>query len=418
MKKVLLFSFFLLAGLVTSQILPHALSRETYDILKGILDTLMFICLSYIMINVGREFELDQSKWRSYVNDYFIAMATAAAPWIFVAVYFMLLLPSGYFGDWNAWKENLLLSRFAAPTSAGILFTMLAAAGLRNVWIYKKTQTLAIFDDLDTILLMIPLQILMIGFKWQLLFIIVIVGALLWLGWAKLGRYAINQSAGMLIIYSVAIVFVCQAVYVITKKYFGPEGGIHIEVLLPAFVLGMLMKPIHSGAARTSGDSFRLKNYLFRPMAPDTPNPVSDTLSYIFMFLVGMSTPLFIQGDMEGFQGTVPSSITASQPMMSWGLIALHVVLVTLLSNIGKLFPLFFYRDRKVKERLALSVGMFTRGEVGAGIIIIALGYNLGGPALIIAILSLVLNLILTGGFVVIVKRLAIQVYGKNSIGV
>ena len=37
-----------------------------------------------------------------------------------------------------------------------------------------------------------------------------------------------------------------------------------------------------------------------------------------------------------------------------------------------------FYRDRKLSERLALSIGMFTRGEVGAGIIFIALGYNLG----------------------------------------
>ena len=38
---------------------------------------------------------------------------------------------------------------------------------------------------------------------------------------------------------------------------------------------------------------------------------------------------------------------------------------------------------------------MFTRGEVGAGVIFIALGYSLGGPALIISVLTLVLNLIL-----------------------
>ena len=38
---------------------------------------------------------------------------------------------------------------------AGILFTMLAAAGLKASWVYKKVQVLAIFDDLDTILLMI-----------------------------------------------------------------------------------------------------------------------------------------------------------------------------------------------------------------------------------------------------------------------
>lgn len=98
--------------------------------------------------------------------------------------------------------------------------------------------------------------------------------------------------------------------------------------------------------------------------------------------------------------------------MLSWGMIALHVVVVSLLSNLGKLVPLFFYRDRKISERLALSIGMFTRGEVGAGVIFIALGYNLGGPALVISVLTIVLNLILTGGFVLIVKRLALKSYG------
>lgn len=82
--------------------------------------------------------------------------------------------------------------------------------------------------------------------------------------------------------------------------------------------------------------------------------------------------------------------------MMSWGTIAVHVLIVSLLSNLGKLFPVFFYRDRKLSERLALSIGMFTRGEVGAGVIFIALGYNLGGPVLIVSVLTIVLNLILT----------------------
>lgn len=48
---------------------------------------------------------------------------------------------------------------------------------------------------------------------------------------------------------------------------------------------------------------------------------------------------------------------------------------------------------------------MFTRGEVGAGIIFIALGYNLGGPALMISVLTIVFNLILTGIFVVWVEN-------------
>ena len=88
-------------------------------------------------------------------------MATAALPWFMIAIYYVfILLPPEFWNSWEAWKENLLLSRFAAPTSAGILFTMLAAIWLKSSWIYKKIQVLAIFDDLDTILLMIPLQII------------------------------------------------------------------------------------------------------------------------------------------------------------------------------------------------------------------------------------------------------------------
>lgn len=155
MKKILLFSFFLVIGLVVSQFLP-AMVGENYSMVKTISNTLLYVCLAFIMINVGREFEMDKTRWKSYTEDYFIAMATAAFPWIFVALYYMfVLLPDIYWSSGEAWKENLLLSRFAAPTSAGILFTMLAAAGLKASWVYKKVQVLAIFDDLDTILLMI-----------------------------------------------------------------------------------------------------------------------------------------------------------------------------------------------------------------------------------------------------------------------
>jgi len=62
-----------------------------------------------------------------------------------------------------------------------------------------------------------------------------------------------------------------------------------------------------------------------------------------------------------------------------------------------------------LRERLALSIGMFARGEVGAGIIFIAIGYNIGGPLLAISVLTLVLNLILTGLFIVIVKNIMIK---------
>ena len=100
---------------------------------------------------------------------------------------------------------------------------------------------------------------------------------------------------------------------------------------------------------------------------------------------------------------------------MGWGEIAIHVLICTALSNIGKLLPVFFYRDRSLTERLALSIGMFTRGEVGAGIVFIALGYGLGGPLLAISLLTILTNLILTGFFVVLVKRLALKAEKESA---
>ena len=390
MRKVLSFSLFLMLGLVASQLLPGLLGPG-YSSFKATTDTLLYVCLGFIMINVGREFEIDKSRWRSYTADYFIAMATAALPWLLIVLYYVfVLLPAPLWGSPEAWKENLLLSRFAAPTSAGILFTMLAALKLKESWIYRKIQVLAIFDDLDTILLMIPLQILMIGLRWQMFAIVAIVAVLLVVGWRWQATWNVRQDWKRILGLSVIVCALTQAVYLATKHWYGAENSIHIEVLLPAFVVGMLMRHRHI----------------------DTPaeRRVATGISFLFMLLVGLSMPL-VTGSGAAAAADSAASVTASQPMMPWGILVLHVLAVSLLSNLGKLVPLFFYRDRSLSERLALSVGMFTRGEVGAGVIFIALGYNLGGPALSGSVLTRVRNLILTGGFVVWVKRLALKSY-------
>ena len=380
MKKIIFFSIFLVTGLVFSQILPDILG-DVYSGFRTIAVLTLSVALSFIMINVGREFELNKKQWRSYSKDYYVAMMTAALPWLFVAVYYMFLMPEGMFWDWDAWKENLLLSRFAAPTSAGILFTMLAAVGLKSSWIYKKIQTLAIFDDLDTILLMIPLQVLMVGLHWELHIIILVVFALLYLGWKQLNTYNLPQRWYHIFFYAIIVVSLSEGIYHSSKLVF--TNGVHIEVLLPAFVLGMIMKNRHN----ESDSDFKATNII----------------SYIFMFLVGMSMPVFI-GQLD-----TDTIAAVTHPVMGWGEIALHVVIVTILSNIGKLYPLLHYRDRRFSERLAISIGMFTRGEVGAGVIFIAIGYNIGGPLLAISVLTLVLNLLLTGFFILMVRKLALK---------
>ena len=389
MKKVLSFSLMLMVGLVLSQLLPLFMG-DSYGELKHMVEVMLGICLAFIMINVGREFEIDKSNVKVYVKDYLVAMLAAALPWIFIAAYYVFaLMPQEWWGMGDTWKETLLLSRFAAPTSAGILFSMLAAMKLQKSWIYQKAQTLAIFDDLDTIILMVPLQVAMIGtLNWQMMAMLTAIFGMFFIGWKYMSRFEMPQNWYAIFTYAVLVYGSTYLIYTVTKHFFGDKGAVHIEVLLPAFIFGMVIKNRH-----IEGKSEEV---------------VSSLISIVFMLLVGMSMPLIDLG------GSTPAaeeseSLIATIPMMSGWQIALHVLAVTLLSNLGKLAPMLFYRDRSLTERLALSVGMFARGEVGAGVIFIALGYNIGGPVLLISVLALVLNLILTIGFVYWVKHLAVK---------
>ena len=240
MRKVLSFSLFLMLGLIVSQLLPGTLGAG-YAAFKKCSDTLLYVCLGFIMINVGREFEIDKTRWRSYTADYFIAMATAALPWILIVLYYVfVLLPPELWTSGEAWKENLLLSRFAAPTSAGILFTMLAALSLKKSWIYKKIQVLAIFDDLDTILLMIPLQILMIGLRWQMFAIIAVVTLLLAVGWRWQATWNVRQDWKTILGLAVVVCALTQLVHhliLLSEIIFRSVGKLTQENILGIGVL-------------------------------------------------------------------------------------------------------------------------------------------------------------------------------------
>merc|ERR1719502_1747104 len=104
-------------------------------------------------------------------------MTAAGFPWILNALWFIFCL-----GEHNLpWEEALIAARFAAPTSAGILFTMLEAAGMKETWLFKKARILAIFDDLDTLLFMVPLKGIIVGPRWELSIDLIWVAVLLYI---------------------------------------------------------------------------------------------------------------------------------------------------------------------------------------------------------------------------------------------
>merc|ERR1719172_161946 len=84
-----------------------------------------------------------------------------------------------------------------------------------------------------------------------------------------------------------------------------------------------------------------------------------------------------------------------------------HVVAVSTLMVLGKMFPVAFYQtEANLRTRFALAMGMCPRGAVGAGVILISLDLGIKGEAVALAIVCLALNMVMTGGFILPVKRL------------
>lgn len=401
MRKVLVFSLLLIAGMAGSQVLPGALGGA-WKGLAEVVRLATMAALGFIMIHVGYEFEIDRSRPRSYAVDYGVAMTAAAFPWLFAALWFLLLLmPPGSIADFDAWKEALLVGRFAAPTSAGILFSMLAAAGLSATWVFRKARVLAIFDDLDTVLLMIPLKAMMVGLRWQLAVVVVIMAVMLWVAWRWLHRVRLPVTWPWVLGYAAVIVGVSEAIYR-ASKLIDDVVPIHIEVLLPAFVLGCVL-------ARPAGqDPHRDDAREGHQEGPESPGEqtVATVISGAFMVLVGLSMPSL----------ATTGGAAAGGP--GWGTLALHVLGLTLVINLGKMYSVLCYRrEATLRERLAVGIGMWPRGEVGAGVLVLSLSYGVGGAMVTVAIASLALNLLLTGLFILAVRRL-IGTAGRESTAV
>jgi len=391
--KIIIFSANLIIGLVISQVAGAVMDQEAKQVWKKVIGAITMCCLSFIMINVGYEFTINKSEVRSYAKDMTMAVGAAGLPWIFVAVYYMYCLPQDL-----TWPMALLAARFAAPTSAGVLFSMLEAAGLKKTWLFQKARILAIFDDLDTIILMIPLKAILVGFKWELLVEFVWIIVLLALAWWKLHAWRLPNQWYWTQLYAVLITVFIEVLYYVTKHHI-PMDAIHLEVLLPAFVLGCLIHVEEEEAAGSETDVVGCEgdaggSSIAKVSKVSMEEYIKTAISAFFMLFVGLSMPSLFGGK-EG-KG------------MGAGQFVGHIVAVSLLMAAGKMFLCFFYRDEAdCRSRTALGLGMCPRGEVGAGVIVISISLGIKGLAVSVSVACLVLNLLLSSAFIMGVKYLA-----------
>ena len=425
--RLILFCVNLFAGLVLSQLIPEWIDPEIYMTYKSVIKVVTMFHLSYIMINVGFEFEIDKSRLRSYGKDYLVAMTAASFPWILVSLYFIF----GLGPDHNVpWRMALVSGRFAAPTSAGILFTMLEAAGMKETWLFKKARILAIFDDLDTLLLMVPLKAIVVGFKWELSIDLVWVVLLLVIMYKWLHKVDIPATWYAIATYAALLTCLCEAVHLVTSH---PEidqdslvETIHLEILLPAFTIGCIVKNPHGAHAVRDGSLKLTHQSTFAKIKGMKQESVKFYVSAIFMVLVGLSMPSLFNDSASaaaaahrralvddnstlGFAAAHDSAHgSTSAPHMPVGSLVLHVFVCSVLMNVGKMFPACCYRSEvPLRTRLALSIGMMPRGEVCAGIIVNAIALGANGVSITIAVLCLAINMSCVSGFIFAAKHLA-----------
>ena len=106
---MIVFTINLLVGLTLSQLIGSWFEPEAYAAWRTMIKICTMFCLSYIMIHVGYEFDIDKTQLGAYGKDYLIAMTAAGFPWLFVAGWFIFVLPHPL-----PWDDALVAARFAA----------------------------------------------------------------------------------------------------------------------------------------------------------------------------------------------------------------------------------------------------------------------------------------------------------------
>lgn len=388
----------LLCGMFMAQSAPSVLGewQSVFTLLIGLLSAWT---LAMIMIPVGHECDIEKKGfWSKHRIDIGVSSGSATLPWLLVSLFFhfFILQPESWW-TWHGVLESALIGRFAAPTSAGILLTLLDQAGLKETWTRKKAQLVVILDDIETVILCVGLVALHSGAIGPAAIVIAISLLLLAGGWRWMGKCNLPVGWKSVAVYSLTIVAVCKSIELVSHSI-NSAHPLHIEPLLPAFILGFIIRRHHRSDSETTSQDDEIAVDLEQRHVPEasTTLPPSEAderafsrIKLGFMFLVGAGMPAISLGSAS-----------------SVGTVMFHVACVSVLMIAGKLVPLFAYRNQSIRQRLALCACLQPRGEVGAGIILMSLSQGISQQAVTIALLALTVNLLMTPIFIMIAKRL------------
>ncbi len=404
MIRVVAYSLMLALGIVLSQVFG-GLPFPTHYPFQVAVNFITIVCLGFLVIRLGLEVSLNYKNLRQYKTDAVVAFLSASFPWLLCAFYFVYAFDHApTISNRDIWKESLFLSRFAAPTSLGVLVAMLGVAKFKTSWLGRKLRTLVILDDIDTIILMIPLKKMMLkGLGIDTFLTVAMLGAIGWLGWKRSRAYRLPLRWPWLLAYALLLTLGTEFIYYWTTAT--PSVTLHIEVIFPAFVLGAVIAYPRGG--------FDTLHAIHDEVGEKRATTV---ITCLFMLFAGMLMPPLIP---DGTHCLTELMLGVDAPdcnsIWNWkfgsmhlSTLLYHVTIVSILITMGKMVPIFFYREEaSFGDRFALAMGMCPRGELGTGLLVVSLSLLtvVENSILTVAALSLAVNILLTGPFVLAVRN-------------
>lgn len=243
---------------------------------------------------------------------------------------------------------------------------------------------------------------MVVGLKWELAIDIVLCVVLLVVAYVWLHAIKLPCTWRWTFFYAAIVTGLCEALHYSTD-HVEDMDAVHLEVLLPAFCLGCVTRSGHTSHIQSDKPKASLEkqeSVLKERVALVDEEQVNSVVSSVFMVLVGLSMPSLFSSssDDDGGGHRLLAGSTDGHDdhgddgdddgeALSAGWLVFHVIMVTLLMIVGKLFPTFCYaKEATLRTRFALSIGMCPRGEVGAGVIVISLAFGIEGQAITIAV--------------------------------
>jgi len=251
-------------------------------------------------------------------------------------------------------EDDVRLSIFSAPTSTGVIMTMMALFDVKGSWVVRKASVLAVLGHL-CLLFSVAIENSRTGaagnsalFDLECLMPVLVSLGLLALAWFNIHKCMCPHLWPWVLLYASIIGIGSWCLEGMSLQFIrAPEvKWFHVAVLFPSFAFGCMISTLEASRCFANIDFELTEDLILRQERMESAAPFVDTfVGTVFMFSVGLNMP----------------QINYSLASTSYGIYILHLIVVSILMLLGKLVVYFCYTSHDSKQRLGLALLMCPR---------------------------------------------------------